>query len=298
VSTPSTLLQTPITTAGGPSVRAIAFADSRDGWLYSPSLWATHDGGAHWTHTSVKGLVLSVVTDGGWAYAAVGANGPLGTETPSLLRSPVGRDDWKPVASLKGSIAIDADGSLLAASGGAVWAGVVPTPGSTSDPVLWRSVDGAPWQRLGNPCSSGSLASLTASSASDLVMLCGGHVLAIATSSDGGLHTQRVPAPVASTFGPLAAPLNTSKIVVLAYPIRSALSASVPAPASRSWLARTSDGGTTWARSPYGDHGAGWADLQFSNATDGWVVHGYPGANVDQLMRTTDAGATFKPVPF
>jgi hypothetical protein len=296
LSAPPTLLQWILTSAGGPAVRAITFADSRDGWLYSPSLWATHDGGAHWTRTGVKGLVVSVVVGGGWAYAAVDEATGIGAETPSLLRSPVNRDDWQPVGSLPGSIATGDGGWLLAASGGSVWAGTVPTPTSTSDPVLWRSVDGAPWQRLGNPCGSGSLASLTASSASDVVMLCGGGTLQIATSSDGGANTQRVPAPGKDAFGgPLAAPLNTSKIIVFAYPLREP-SLVLPS-VSRSWLDRTADSGKSWTGSPYSDH-AGWADLQFSSPTVGWVTHGYPGATVDQLMRTTDAGASFKPVRF
>ena len=294
LSAPPALLQWLVTPAGGPDVRAITFADSHDGWLYGPGLWATHDGGAHWTRTAVKGLVMSVVTGGGWAYAAV--VGPRSAGAASVLRSPVGRDDWKPVRSLAGSVASGDGGWLLAASGGSLWAGTLPVPNSTSAPELWRSADGAPWQRLGNPCGSGSLASLTASSASDLVMLCGGRALQIAASSDGGVHTQRVPAPATSVFGPLAAPLNTRTTIVFAYPLRLALSASVPPPPSPSSLDRTADGGRSWTRSPYSDHGVGWADLQFSSPGVGWVIHGFPGASVDQLMQTTDAGATFKPV--
>jgi hypothetical protein len=306
LSAPSTLLQPTFTDAGGSTVKAITFADARDGWLYSPSLWATHDAGAHWTRIQVKGLVVSVVATGGWAYAAVDESTGLGAEGPALLRSPVGRDDWQPVSSLAGVIPTADGSSQLAAAGGTVWAATVPTPVSTSAPVLWRSVDGAPWERLGNPCATRALQSLTASSASDLVMLCAspgessaddGDTGEIATSTDGGVHTQLAPAAAGNALGSIAAPLNTSQTVVFAYPLPFVSDVVLP-PIPGSWLDRTAHGGGAWTRSLSSDRGVGWTALQFSSPTVGWVIHGYPGSSIDQLLRTTDAGTTFSPVHF
>jgi len=301
LSAPPTLLPPAVTSAGagGPAVRAITFADPRNGWLYNPGLWATHDGGAHWTRSTIKGFVLNVVAGGGWAYAAVASANGIGAQSPSptLLRSPVGRDDWRPVASLQGNVETSNFVSLLAASGNNAWAGTLATPTSTAD-LLWRSIDGAPWQQVGNPCASGSLASLNASSPSDLVMLCAGRTVQIATSTDAGTHTHLTTAPGTEPVGPLAAPTNTTTTMVLATPNRTAIPPISGSPVVASWLARTDDGGRSWTRSAYQDHDVGWADLQFSSPTVGWVIHGYPGASIDQLLRTTNAGKTFTPVRF
>ena len=78
------------------NVSAIAFADARNGWLYDAGLWATHDGGGHWSRIALKARVTSVVAAGGWAYAAVSSLSPA----PPVLRTPVGRDDWQPVRAL------------------------------------------------------------------------------------------------------------------------------------------------------------------------------------------------------
>jgi hypothetical protein len=298
VAAPSTSLQWSLPVRGGTEVRAITFADSRDGWLYGAGLWATHDGGAHWTPTGVNGLVMSVAASGAWAYAAVEKGGGFGAQSPALLRSPVGRDDWQPVRSLTGTVAYAEGSLLLAGSGGTVWAGIVPTATQASaKPVLWRSVNGAAWQRLGNPCASGSLASLTAGSASDFAMLCAGSVLQIATSTDGALHTQRSPGPEKTGAGLLAAALGTDKTLVLAYPSRIVLLAGSVSP-SQGGLERTTDGGRTWTPYPLSNTAVGWADLQFPSPSIGWVIQGYPGARVDRLLRTTNGGATFAPVRF
>src|SRR5581483_4839251 len=35
------------------AVTGVAFADRSNGWLFGPGLWATHDGGRHWSHPAV-----------------------------------------------------------------------------------------------------------------------------------------------------------------------------------------------------------------------------------------------------
>jgi photosystem II stability/assembly factor-like uncharacterized protein len=60
----------------------------------------------------------------------------------------------------------------------------------------------------------------------------------------------------------------------------------------------TRSDGASWSRTIYHDSGAGFADLQFVSPTDGWVIHGYPGGAADELLHTTNAGATFTNVRF
>lgn len=297
VSSPPTTLA-PVGGLGmaGPAVKAITFADARDGWLFGPGLWATHDGGNHWARVAMKAQVNGVVASGGWVYATtVSLVGGF-----SLFRSPLGREDWQPVGSLAATTSPPV--ALLAAFGRAAWVGVLArNPKPTSVPELWRTAEGAHWQLIGNPCASASqtLLSVTATTATDLAMLCSGSTHEqIVTSSDGGIHTRQIaPTPTGSYFGVVAAPLGQSKIVVLASPSDVVLPANLLA-GVHSVLDRTIDGGRSWTSTTYGDRGIGWADLEFVSPTVAWVVHGFPGASNDQLMQTTDAGATFKPVPF
>jgi photosystem II stability/assembly factor-like uncharacterized protein len=293
VSAPPTTVE-PIGVLGlsGPYVKAITFANPRDGWLFGAGLWATHDGAKHWARVAIKGSVIAVVASGGWAYATTYSVGAQG----SLFRSPVAHDDWQPVAALAATVGSPIP--LLAAYGRAAWVGVLPLNAKPPfAPDLWRSADGSHWQRIGNPCAgaSESLVSAAATSATGLVMSCGGPE-EIVTSADGGIHTRRI-TPPGNVVGRLAAPLGQSKIIVLDYPTNQAPPSGLPAHA-QSWIDRTANDGRSWTRTPSNDRGVGWADLQFVSATVAWVVHGFPGAPIDQLMRTTDTGATLNPVRF
>jgi photosystem II stability/assembly factor-like uncharacterized protein len=291
-SPPTTLQPTGALGLSGPYVRAITFADSRNGWLFGPGLWATHDGGDHWERIAIKGTVLAVVANAGWAYAttySVGAHS-------SLFRSAVAHDDWQPVSALAGTVGSPIP--LLAAYGRAAWVGVLPLNAKPPfAPDLWRSADGSHWQRIGNPCAgaSESLVSIAATSATGLVMSCGGPE-EIVTSADGGIHTRRI-TPPGIFAGRLAAPLGQSKIIVLDYPTNLGPPGGLAVHA-QSWIDRTANDGRSWTRTPYNDRGVGWADLEFVSPTVAWVVHGFPGESADQLMRSTDAGASFKPVRF
>jgi hypothetical protein len=282
----------------GRGVRGVVFADPRDGWLFGPGLWSTHDGGAHWTRVVPKQQVVDVVAAGGWAYAVASAKSAgIGVRATPLLRSPVGQDNWRPVASLLGTVAPDIPG-LLVASGANVWAGLIPESsiGTSSEPIeLWRSVGGGAWQRLGESCS-GRASLMAAASSSDLVLLCGGSHPQIGTSTDGGAHLKLVAASSGTLVSALAAPLGQTRRLVAAFPPLG-LFAGAPEFTASSILVTTNDG-ATWSRSLYHDHGAGFAGLEFVSATDGWIVHGYPGAAVDQLLHTSNAGATFTPVRF
>lgn len=283
-----------------PLVKAITFADPRNGWLFGPGLWATHDGGQHWKRIALDAEVLDVVANGGWTYATTYFRLGTGRGSTSLWRSPVGRDDWQAVAALKSTVSQQVP--LLAASGRSVWVGVLPaTATAKSVPALWRSADGTAWQRIAHPCAgaNGTLLSLAATSASDLVMVCAGSSgrEEVATSTDGGMQTHNVANAPIGTFAIVGAAPGQLKTIVLASPNDIVAPDSV-LPRVPSELERTSDGGRSWAHTDYGKPGIGWADLQFASPTVAWTVHGYPGASADQLMHSTDTGASFKPVRF
>ena len=77
-------------------VSGIRFANTEDGWVYGPELWATQDGGSTWTEISLPGVaagspVWSLETSGGIVAAAVQATG---TASLDIETSPVGSSAW------------------------------------------------------------------------------------------------------------------------------------------------------------------------------------------------------------
>jgi hypothetical protein len=56
--------------APDPGVSQVRFADAHDGWVFGPQLWSTHDGGAHWSESSLSG-VWSLEAAAGHVHAVV-----------------------------------------------------------------------------------------------------------------------------------------------------------------------------------------------------------------------------------
>ena len=52
------------TSGSTPAVNEVRFADELDGWIYGPTLFATHDGGSTWQPVSLGGSVVSLETSG------------------------------------------------------------------------------------------------------------------------------------------------------------------------------------------------------------------------------------------
>ncbi len=273
-----------------PFVSGIVFADARNGWLYGPALWSTHDGGMHWTRINLDTPVYALTVAGGSAYAMTTANSNARLRRP-LLRSPVDRDDWQTVTS----VTADANAATQpnAVFGSTVWVATGVSPTGFNAAQLWRSSGGPTWQSVGYPCGrQGYILSMAASSATNLVISCGPRGV-VYSSSDGGVNMQRAPGLMGEggILGQIATPPGSSGVIIVS------LYAEGLGP-SPSTILRSTDGGRSMTPTTYHDHGAGFIDLQFVSPTAGWVVHGYPGASIDELMQTTDAGATFAPVAF
>jgi hypothetical protein len=297
----------------------ITFANARDGWLYGTTLWATHDGGNHWTRIHVSGNIVGLVASGQWAYAASQApiDGPV-----TLLRSAVGANNWqRPHGLPAGALAttdVEDGGPVLTTYGNSAWAGINHTyrrSGVTVDQyvVLWRTSDGVHWTRIGNPCGGSpsnhapraDVGTVTASSSSDLVLTCfTGDQKApayLAISGDGAVHvhvlhaTQQLSREIAVVTP--SSPPDRATTVVFAYPASWLQEwQATHAALLHGALADTANDGRTWTTTTFNDRGAGWSPLQFVSPTVGWAIHGAPGAPIDQIMRTTNAGATFRPV--
>lgn len=100
------------------AVSQLKFADARNGFAYGCALYVTHDGGGHWQKLDLGGDVSQLVTGGGEAYAIV--SDTHGPGTSKLMRSPIGKDDWKTLSPMGGSGGPPV-GNGLAARGGDVF---------------------------------------------------------------------------------------------------------------------------------------------------------------------------------
>jgi photosystem II stability/assembly factor-like uncharacterized protein len=271
-----------------PFVSGIVFADAHNGWLYGPGLWSTHDGGMHWTQIKLDRPVDALRVAGGFAYAMTEPTSNAALRQP-LLQSPVDRDDWRTVSAV--AARAPAATAPNAVFGTTIWVATGVSQSLVNAAQLWRSSDGTTWQSVGYPCGrQGYIVSMAASSASSLVLSCGPRGV-LYSSSDGGAHVRRAPGPMGEggVIGQIALPPGSSGVIVVSIYEYSAK----PFPST---ILRSADGGRSVTPTRYHDHGAGFADLQFVSPAAGWVVRGYPGDAVDELMRTSDAGTTWAPV--
>ena len=212
---------------GATGVSEIRFLNLADGWAFGPELFATQDGGQHWTQIDTHGLrVTDLETVDGRAFALFAACSGTGPEFAgqctsfTLYSSPASADDWTPAGpSTSGLDAGGQDGAASIVLTGT--RGYLLAP----DGMLYAgSVDGsAPWQAMARvPCAVGSAqpdgqpsgALLAAESTTQLVVACtpppvagGTQKKLIFASADGGASWQLIepaatgPAAVAPAAG-------------------------------------------------------------------------------------------------
>jgi hypothetical protein len=253
------------------AVHTVRFADSRDGWLFGPGLWATHDGGGHWQRIYLPGTVTAVAASNGVAYASLS---PYGGGHSRLYESRVATNRWTLVPGV-------VPAGALTLYGHAGWAGVAPG--------LWATTDLRHWHKLSFSCSPYTFSNLAAGTRTRLVVLCMGNAAAgsagkmIYASANGGRTFWKVgPAPLQGSSGAIAVPPGRPQIVTLA------------ARDGASLLDRSVNGGRTWTWVQYNDGGIGWRDMAYVTPAIGWIIHGDVGdLTHNGLMRTVNAGAAW-----
>lgn len=275
-------------------VSSVVFASRRAGWLYGPGLYSTRDGGAHWRRITLGGDirpglgggVVAMAVSAGTAYAVVSPD-PFNGRPQELFASPAGRDAWARVGTMTGD-----PFASLAVSGKAAWFG------TSTD--LWATADGVHWHKYPFRCPGAyyGLSGIAAASRSHVVFLCTNALGMFHTDKEvlrsvNGGRTEHLTgqAPVGGdTSGGFAVPPCRSQAITIAV--------VTPGP---SFLDRSANGGKTWAEIAVpGDGGVNLSSLSYVSRTAGWVVLGQPGAPLgwDQLLRTSDAGATWHKVGF
>jgi len=284
-----------------PPVSEVRFADELDGWIYGPSLFATHDGGATWQQVSLGGSVVSLETSGGYVDALVspctGVQGQECTGPLRLYQAQAAGGGFSPV--LTGPSVSSTSGVLLHLSlhapVGFVNMSGVGGPNQAFIYATQNLANTSGWKAFPDPCATLTNYGFDAFVAPDttsLYTLCGG----------GGAAGSVIKAVVKTVSGVSAVtgtpPAGGDPEALAA---TSAGTLVVSAASGASWLYRSTDGGATWTTAEtFNDGGIGFNDLGITTARQGVVIHGVPGppTNVaSQLLMTTDGGASWSVVP-
>lgn len=286
-------------TSTAPAVSEVRFADELDGWIYGPSLFATHDGGATWQRLNLGASVVSLETSGGYVDAVVS---PCTVEqecTGSLevyqARATGGAFNLVLTGPSTESVGGDSFHLSLHAPVGFVNMSGVGEPNQADFYATQNLAEPSGWKVFPDPCavtSGYSVGAFVAPDTTSLYTLCGGPGAA-GSVEKVVVKTQNAISSVAGT-----APLGGDPEGLAA---TSSGTLVVSAASGASWLYRSTDGGATWTTAEtYTDGGIGFNDLGFTTATQGVVVHGLPGPPgnyASQLLISTDGGASWQAVP-
>lgn len=273
-------------------VRAVRFADLRNGWAFGPELWTTHDGGTHWARTTLPGFpsdaaVFDLQAANGVARAAIvdQATGQI-----RLMTTGVGTDEWKPSTT---SVPLGAGpvphGQLVlhGASGWMVEVDRVVVGGArlrAGDWVLWAP----PCKDAGGPMT------VAAASATDLVAVCDEgiwtgppEVSRSYFSTDGGTTFTVAGGALPPGCCPDVASASAGTAVVGA---RAADGSAV--------LLATADRGASWSTVYRGAKDYAWDDLGFTTESQGVAVSRSSDGKAAVLLMTFDGGRVWTAVTF
>lgn len=254
------------------TVPTVVFANGRDGFAYVEDggpLYVTRDGGESWHREGPAGVVGAFATAGGYAYLVAGLH--------RFERSPVGRDSWQRV-----KVAVPHHPFSLAARGSNVWFLGPPRRHRDLDTIAISSDYGRSFTSQKGPCVSELGGTLSPSADRVVWAVCPtGSLSQIYRSADDGRSFRLVRSP-GETNGAEVAPFSSRAAVLDVGGIAS--------------LYRTTDGGARWtAVRSTPQHGTA-SGLRSTTKRLGFaVIETWTPA--ERLWRTTDAGATWHPLP-
>ena len=280
----------PLSSPGGTGVWGIRFAAPEHGFVFGDGLWETTDGGQHWTSVAYPGgSILSLAAIDGQVLALTAACSAQGgcAESGTLLRRPLAGGAWSQVTQVRTAGGTDPTDMI------ATQAGVAAVLDGSD--VAVTSNGGVTIMRHPTPCGTTMMrgVSVAVIAPDGLALLCTGQgytghtVKTVYTSGDLGATWIKAGVPGSAGDGGSIAAASPTKLVIATA-------------SAASWLYYSGDGAAQWQTvltEP--DGGQGWADLGFTTASDGVVIHGPASKGfAGQLMLTQDGGLTWQQVSF
>lgn len=280
------------------AVSQVRFASELDGWLFGPSLFATHDGGRTWQAVHIGGSVIALATSDGYVDAVVSpcTGGASCTGALALEQAPDSGGSFTTVLTGPTVPSASVGNAELSFSSRVGFVSLGPATIGTADLYATSNLaDTQDWHAFPDPCAEQGILTLTSFAAPDttaLYSLCSGNGAMGSTSKTvmvtrNGISTVAGTAPLGGDGGSLAATSAGTLLIATA--------------SGASWIYRSADGGSTWATTEtFDDGGMGWGDIGFVTSDDGFAVHGVPGPPAGEttgLLLTTDAGAIWHQVP-
>jgi hypothetical protein len=282
----------------GSSVR---FADAKDGWVFGPKLYATHDGGLRWTAIKMPGVVGELEPGLGEVYAGVFPATPCSSTGTCTARTPRPQL-WRTAPSSNRWVADRAAGAVsysLAVHGTSVWVinATLTRDGYVIGTRLLHSVNAGRTFALEPQPITGIICDYSPVSATFLWAYCsGGHFMFPYISSDGGAHFTAVGSATAR-ITPVGYANGSGLIAASASTAVAASSVSVPKVGMP--LIRSTDRGARWKVVQAQPSANGlWSLIGFTTPDVGYALwqssaHGFATA---ELWHTTDGGAKWTQV--
>ena len=272
-------------TSSGPAVWGIRFATPENGFVFGNGLWATTDGGKHWSAAAYPGgSIVSLEIIDGQVLAVTMRRGKAGNASWALLRRPLARGAWTRLVTQASAI-----GNI------ATQARVAAIIDGTS--VLVTGNGGLTLTRHALPCKASPFPAPTS------VAVQAPHQLALLCTGQGYTgHTDKtvyVSGDMGATWKLAGHPSSVGDGGVVAASVPGHL--TIATASAGSWLYYSADNGRTWRTAvTYPDGGQGWNDLGFTTTRDGLVIHGHPyyGDMLGQLLLTGNGGKTWHVVRF
>jgi photosystem II stability/assembly factor-like uncharacterized protein len=294
--------------AGAPSgasgVSQVRFYNTSDGWAFGPQLWATHDGGQHWTRIRTHGLRVTALETAGQRVFAVwaqctggGADFAADCTSSALYSASPGSDQWAPVpgagagysrsgAANSSALVLTGSRGYLLAPDGTLLSGPVTSPGAWAPATGTASPSGMPCdpgaaQAGGQP--SGAL--LAATTSPGLVLVCASpaagatQAKTVYTSSDNGQQWQKAGTAPAAGMATSVAGTTTGTIVL----------------ATTAGLEVSADGGGTWTAAQGALPPGGFSYVGMTSPQQGVAVPADTGQHA--VWFTFDGGRTWRASP-
>jgi hypothetical protein len=287
----------PVGPVGAHAVWGIRFVTPEHGFVFGYGLWETTDGGERWTRdlgpNPPGDSILSLAIVRGQVLALTSRCAPdTGcTQVGILQRRPLDGGIWRAIAKVPVGNLNDPD-DLIATQAGV--AAVIQ-----GRDVLVTADGGLTFTASPTPCPAPEQEpSVAVTGPTGLALLCTGEgftghtIKQVYLSAADGAHWARAGAPSPDGDAGIIAATTTGDL-------------AIATESAASWLFFSPDAGVTWRIvATNGDGGAGWADLGFTTAADGVVVHGpaISDGNTEgrpgQLDLTSDGGAAWYQVSF